>query len=286
MTMQSGLERPVPSGSPRMAYARKLPLRTFVLETDAASSAQLRGLCDEDPLLELIGETTDSRTALRLIDLAKPDLLLLGADMDGRSGIELVRAMNEHLRPLIVLVSAREADAPAAFQIGAVDYLLRPFDTARFREAIARVRTRFEARFAESLRQEIIEVVRDVLASAVAPNASRTAPRLVFERDAEHFFVDPGDVETVTADGNYVQVKTGKDVYRTRGTLSGAESWLDSSVFMRIRRSVIVNTLKIRKAERWFHGEYVLTLESGQRVVTGREYRRRLLACLRNRPAG
>lgn len=274
--------RSEPSGIAGADAARTPALRAAIVDGNLLVRERLRKLCAEDHALEVVGESGEPGAVLPTLDACCPDLLLVAADIGGSDILELVGSIDAGRRPLIIVVSADERRACCAFRIDAVDYLLRPFDRRRFHQAIARARTRATLRSQRSLREEIERIVHDAVRAAVARSAPRAPARLVLERGEERFFVNTCDIESLSVAGDHLQVRVGKEQYRMRGSLRQAENVVDSTIFMRVRRSVVVNTLKIRKAERWFHGEYALTLESGQRVVSGREYRRRLLRCLTN----
>lgn len=202
--------------------------------------------------------------------------------MRGTNGFDVLDRLTG-TRPLVVFVSAYDQYALAAFGVEAVDYLLKPFDRERFREAIRRVRARLAGDRSTDLADRISSAVRETVISVTGRSATGAAPkRIVAERDGRLFFIAQPDIDSVEANRNYVNITAGAEKFTIRWTMQQAESTLDPSLFLRVHRSVIVNTQKIREMERRFHGEYVLTLANGQKFTSGRAYRRQIQAHLKN----
>ncbi len=257
-------------------------IRTLIVDDECYARQRLRELLVEEPDIEIIGECTHGGQAVQTISQLRPDLVMLDVQMRDANGFEVLRQLAEGAAPLVVFVSAYEDYALNAFEVDAVDYLLKPFDRPRFQQALARVRHRLAYSDAARLRSELADVVRGALASAAPPASPGPLRRIVAERDERLTFIDPQDIDSVEANRNYVAIRVGREAYRLRSTLHHAEAMLDRGCFLRIHRSVIVNTLKIREMERWFHGEYVITLKNGQRFTSGRSYRRQIQAYLHN----
>lgn len=267
---------------PQRQGAPRARIRTLIADEDHGARQRLRELCREEPDVEVIAECPPGEQAVRMITDLRPDLVFLDVQMHGKSAFDALRRVPLASMPLVVFAAACEGYAASAFEVDAVDYLLKPFDHQRFLQALARVRQRLALNDTARLRNELADVVRGALASTT-PHAG-TAPlrRIVAEKDERLTFIDPQDIESVEANRNYIAIRVGREAYRLRCTLHRAETLLDRGSFLRIHRSVIVNTLKIRDMERWFHGEYVITLTNGQRFTSGRSYRRQIQAYLHN----
>lgn len=255
-------------------------IRTLIVDDEQFARQRLTELCQAEGDIELIGECSHGAEAVRAIEKLRPDLVLLDVQMRGTSGFDVLRRLGEGTMPLVIFVTAFDQYALGAFEFDAVDYLLKPFDAQRFRAAIARARQRLTTGDLK-LRHEIAEVVRDELKRTPTPRA-RPAQRIVAERDERLTFIDPQDIDCIEADRNYIAIRVGRDQYRLRCTMQQAEAMLDPDCFLRIHRSVIINSLKIREMERWFHGEYVIMLKNGQRFTSGRGYRQRIQGYLKN----
>lgn len=265
------------------------PIRTLIVDDEQFARQRLVELCREEPDIEVIGECSHGTEALETIEALRPDLVLLDIEMRGSNGFDVLKNLTAGHAPLVIFVTAYENYALGAFEFDAVDYLLKPYDAARFRAAIGRARQRMSATAANGAlsRQDIAAVVRDEL-QRVPQQRQRLAQRIVAERDDRLTFIDPQDIDSIEADRNYISIRVGRESFRLRCTMQQAEQMLNPDSFLRIHRSVIINSLRIRDMERWFHGEYVITLKNGQRFTSGRGYRQRIQGYLKNgvgRPA-
>ena len=259
-----------------------MSIRALIVDDEPYARERLRELCAQEPDVAVVGEATHGVEAIEQVEATRPNLLLLDVQMRGTNGFDVLERLSGD-RPLVVFVSAYDQYALAAFGVEAVDYLLKPFDRERFRQAIRRVRSRLSGDKQTELADRISTAVRDTVISVANRPAANAAPkRIVAERDGRLFFIAQPDIDSVEANRNYVNISAGAESFTIRWTMQQAETTLDSSMFLRVHRSVIVNTHKIREMERRFHGEYVLTLANGQKFTSGRAYRRHIQAHLKN----
>ena len=260
-----------------------MSIRALIVDDEPYARERLRELCALEPDVSVVGEASHGVEAIEQVEAARPNLLLLDVQMRGTNGFDVLERLNGD-KPLVVFVSAHDQYALAAFGVEAVDYLLKPFDRERFRQAIRRVRNRLSGgdkgtELADKITNAVRETVISVAGRTPVPNGPK---RIVAERDGRLFFIAQPDIDAVEANRNYVNITAGPDNFTIRWTMQQAEGTLDPGMFLRIHRSVIVNTHKIREMERRFHGEYTLTLASGQRFTSGRAYRRHIQAHLKN----
>ena len=259
-----------------------MSIRALIVDDEPYARERLRELCALEPDVSVVGEASHGVEAIEQVAAARPNLLLLDVQMRGTNGFDVLERLAGE-RPLVVFVSAYDQYALAAFGVEAVDYLLKPFDHDRFRQAIRRVRTRLSGENSSELADRISSAVRDTVISVTGRPAASNAPkRIVAERDGRLYFIAQSDIDSVEANRNYVNITAGAESFTIRWTMQQAQSTLDSGMFLRVHRSVIVNTHKLREMERRFHGEYVLTLANGQKFTSGRAYRRHLQAHLKN----
>ena len=213
-------------------------------------------------------------------------------------GFGVVRAVGIEQMPAVVFVTAHDEHAVAAFEVHAVDYVLKPVDEARFAEAMRRAKHRIAAVAAgpagrdadRDLRQRLAALVAEVSAAmtgsaappaaAAAPGAAGGVPRLAVKGDGRVVFVRTPDVDWIEAMDNYVRLHVGRDVHVMRETLSSLETRLAGHSFLRIHRSTIVNVDRIREVQPWFAGDYVVILADGTKLTTGRRYRASVQALL------
>ncbi|HEY8507522.1 MAG TPA: LytTR family DNA-binding domain-containing protein [Steroidobacteraceae bacterium] len=257
-------------------------IRALIVDDEPYARDRLRELCALEPDVAVVGEAAHGIEAVEQAEAVRPDLLLLDVQMRGTNGFGVLQRLKEQ-KPLVVFVSAYDQYALEAFEVDAVDYLLKPFDRERFQQAIRRVRSRLSGEKNTELADRISSTVRDTMISVANRSVTPPAPkRIVAERDGRLFFISQSDIDSVEANRNYVNIHAGNDKFTIRWTMQQAESTLDPSMFLRIHRSVIINTHKITEMERWFHGEYIITLTNGQRFTSGRAYRQQIQAHLKN----
>jgi two-component system LytT family response regulator len=175
-----------------------------------------------------------------------------------------------------VFVTAHDKYAIAAFEINAIDYLLKPVTEARFSEALVRAKGRLQSRPADEANRQILSLLETIA------SPRRYLKRLAVRSAGKTIFVDSGDVEWIEAAENYVQLNVGRTGHLLHVTMNALEKSLDPEVFLRIHRSIIVNVGRIKELQPAMHGEYVVTLENGVRLQSGRAYHERLKALAGN----
>jgi len=172
--------------------------------------------------------------------------------------------------PLVVFVTAFDRYALRAFDVHALDYLLKPFDRERFHEALNRARQTLERRGAGDLERRLLELVQDLKPSP------HHLERFVIKSGGRVFFVRADEIDWIEAAGNYVKLHVGNDTHLFRETMNALESQLDPDTFYRIHRSHIVNIERVKELQPWFNGEYVVFLRNGTRLTLSRGYREKL----------
>jgi two-component system, LytTR family, response regulator len=242
-----------------------------IVDDEPTARRTLRECCAREPDLRVLGEYGDSRNALEAIRAQRPHLLFLDIQIDAMSGLSLARALDPHTLPLIVFVTAYDQYALEAFEVSAVDYLLKPFDDDRFRKTLARVRRR---RQAESLteRHSALESVLAQIEQRVRPAAERQ-PRLLAEAGGRMHVLEAAQVELLEADRNYVKLTVGRETYIARSTLQQAEKSLQSEAMLRISRSCIANMNHVRQVSRTPRGDFILVLAGGTTVTSSEGHR-------------
>ncbi len=251
-------------------------LQAVIVDDELSGRAAVRESCGAYPDIEVLAECDSGAEAIDLICRARPHVAFLDVQMKPLTGIDVAARLPPENMPVIVFVTAFDQYAVRAFELNAVDYLLKPFDGERFATMLERVRARVSDRLTPAARHELRQLV---LAAARQLSASPRAgedQRLILEIAGRVSFIDPLDVEYVEVDRNYVIIAAGEHSYRVRATLGEIEERLTLPRFVRIHRSVILNTAMIASVERWFHGEYVIEMRSGRQFTSGRTYRRRI----------
>jgi two-component system LytT family response regulator len=241
------------------------------VDDEAAGRRTLREYCEAENDLRVVGEFGDGNSALAAIRLQKPQLLFLDIQMDPVNGIDLARALEPSQLPSLVFVTAYDTYALEAFEVCAVDYLLKPFDQERFRKMLARVRPR-HVNLGAAERQTLLAALLAQLERGTR-TADEEKPRLLAESDGHLHVLDVTQVEMIEADRNYVVIHVGKDNFHARSTLQQAELALRSQPMLRISRSCLVNSNYIKKVNRTLRGDFILVLAGGATVTSSEGFR-------------
>lgn len=240
--------------------------RVLVVDDEAPARRLARSLLAEMDEIEVVGEEASGQAALEAIRHLRPDIVLLDVQMPGLDGFGVLGAVGGPHVPVIVFVTAYERYALKAFDVHAVDYLLKPFDEERFRTAIDRAITRVRNGQSADLSARL-ETLLKTLARDREPDT------IALKVDGRHVLIDATSIDCIEVSDKTLLVHTRERVYRVRETMSGIEQRLDARHFARIHRSVIVNIARVKEIQPWFQGDYVLILHTGKRLLSGRAYR-------------
>jgi two-component system LytT family response regulator len=242
-------------------------IRTLIVDDEPLARRRLRALLADEPDIEVIDDAANGTEAVRAIATLRPELVFLDVQMPGLDGFDVLRATATIHQPFVVFITAHDEHAIRAFEVQAVDYLLKPVIEARFREAVRRV----VGRVRESPRKELAQEIAELL-ERVSPNAVRSS-RIPIKHDGRVNFVRTEDVDWVEADGDVVRLHVGRATHVLRETMAQVEAKLPTDRFVRIHRSLIVNAERVREVQPWFKGDYVLILQDGTKLRSGRTYR-------------
>jgi two-component system LytT family response regulator len=242
-------------------------LRTLIVDDEPPARKRLRDLLATEPALEIIGEAGSGTEAVRMIRGERPDLVFLDIQMPGTDGFGVIREIAEDNPPIVVFVTAHDEHAIKAFEVQAVDYVLKPVLEPRLKEAVRRAVERIRSG-ARATNGELARLL-ERLAQSAAPQSSR----LPIKRDGSVTFVPVDDVDWLEADGDYVRIHAGKATHVVRETITEVLSKLPPARFLRVHRSIVVNAERIREVQPWFKGDYVLILHDGTKLRSGRTYR-------------
>ena len=241
-------------------------MRVVIADDEAPARRKLVRFVRESDGVELVGEAASGSEALDVITATRPDLVFLDVQMPELDGVRIAEALagQEHA-PRIVFVTAYDAHAVRAFELEALDYLLKPYDRERFDRALVRARDALAPRDAGTSAQvaELIARLR---------GDERYARRLLIPEGDRSFYVPVREIVRLEADGNDVVVHTRRGVHAMRATLESLERRLDPAQFARVHRSYVVNIDEIAEIHPWFHGDQKLVLRDGAEVTWSRRY--------------
>jgi two-component system LytT family response regulator len=224
----------------------------------------------EDPEIEILEECANGEEALEAIEKHSPDLIFLDVEMPGMDGFAVIEELDAESMPAIVFVTAYDQYAVRAFEVYALDYLLKPFDRERFDKALERAKSHIVTEKSENMSRRILDALEQIKSKPTH------LERLVIKMNGHIFFVRAEEIDWLEAEGNYVRLHTGKESYLLRDTISALESQLDPKRFVRVHRSAIVNIDRIQELQPWFHGEYRIILREGVQLTLSRSYKEKL----------
>jgi two-component system LytT family response regulator len=245
-----------------------MTIRTLIVDDEPLARRRLRDLLEHDPDIALIGECGDGRQALAEIRAHKPDLVFLDVQMPLLDGFGVLQELDsgEGWLPAVIFITAHDRFALRAFEVHALDYLLKPFDRERFRKALDRAKTAVKQN-REGAARQLLALLKEV------QETRKTPERLVVKTGGRVSFVRIEEIDWIEAAGNYVRLHCGKDEHLLRESMAGLEERLDARQFLRIHRSTIVNAERIRELQPAFHGDYAVILRDGTELTLSRGYR-------------
>jgi len=251
-------------------------LTALLVDDEPLAREGLRLLLSRDAEFTSIYEAKDGREAVIAIENLHPDLVFLDVQMPEMDGFEVVRQVGAEKMPSVVFVTAHDRYAIQAFEISAIDYLLKPVTEERFAKALERSKARLLAKGPEDAGRRILSLLENISAP------SRHVKRIAVRSTGKTVFVDVAEIDWMEAAENYVQLYAGQSRHLLHVTMSTLEKSLDPELFLRIHRSIIVNVTRVRELQPLMHGEYVLTLHNGVRLQSGRSYNDRVKSLTAN----
>jgi two-component system LytT family response regulator len=250
-----------------------IKLRLLIVDDEPLIRSGLRSELAKFAEVEVVGECENGRGAITQIAVLKPDVVLLDVQMADCTGLDVVRAIPADYMPMVIFITAYDEYAVKAFELNAVDYLLKPFDDERLRKSIERACERRKDKSQEALTHQI---------QALLDTTGHRWPERFVVRDGERFeFVAVESLDWVESANNYVQLHCGAKTHLMLETLSGLEQKLDPHKFVRVHRGRIVNVSRIRAAHVMLNGVYELELHGGLRLSTGRQFKDAVQSLLR-----
>jgi two-component system LytT family response regulator len=251
-------------------------VRALVVDDEAPARAKLVRLLADDGRFELAGEASDGIAAVDQIEALRPDLLLLDIQMPGLTGFEVLRAVGPGACPKVIFSTAHDHYALEAFDAHAVDYLLKPYDTDRFRVALDKACAQLRAGGGEL-------AVLEALIARYPGAHGRYLERLIVKRDDGWIPIPLDQVRRLSADDKHVQIHGPDGAHALRERLADLEARLDPAQFVRVHRGEIVNLRAVVRVDSLFHGDAVAELDDGSSVVISRTHRDAFFARWRGR---
>jgi two-component system, LytTR family, response regulator len=259
--------------------AAEVRIRALIVDDEAPARSRIRQLLKNEAGFEIVADCSNGRQAVETIRRERPDLVFLDVQMPGLTGLEVCETLSADnvALPLVIFVTAYDQYALKAFDVHAIDYLLKPFDRERFQKALGHVREQLTRLKVGASDPRLNALLEDLRAGA------KKTDRLVFKENGRVIFLQTQTIDWIEADGNYIRLHAGSESHYVRETLAGMEAQLPSDGFMRISRSLLVNLDRIKELQPLFYGDYVVILRDGSKLNMSRNYRDRLESILARR---
>lgn len=245
-------------------------IRTLIVDDQLMAREVLRRLLKDEPDIEIIGTPTSGREAVDAINTLAPDLVFLDVQMPELDGFAVLAQIRPERMPVIIFITANDDFALRAFDVHALDYLVKPCAPDRFQTSLGRAREQIRRNQTGAMHQRLAALLDDL------KSEPRQTERLAVKSDGRIFFLKLAEIDWIEAADNYVKLHTGAETHLLRETMTALEDRLPGDRFLRISRSVIVNIEQIKELQPLFHGEYVVILRAGSRLTLTRSYRDQL----------
>lgn len=235
---------------------------------------RLKRYLQKEPDLEIVGESASGTEAVAAIESLKPDLVFLDVQMPEMDGFEVVETVGVEKMPAVIFVTAFDQYALRAFDVHAVDYLLKPFDEDRLRRTLARARKILREPRGENFDSKMRMLLRELKPEP------KYIKRLAVKNASRTIYVHVDEIDWIGAAGNYLELHVGGKTHLVRERMNALEAKIDPEKFVRIHRSAIVNVERVKEVHPLFNGDQTVVLTGGQDLVASRNYREKLIRAL------
>jgi two-component system, LytTR family, response regulator len=267
-----GASRHKKSKQPRK---KNMKYRCLIIDDEVLARDVIRTFVQHDHSIEITDEAANGSEAVVKILQTRPDVIFLDIQMPELDGFEVLREVWPHHQPFVVFTTAFDQYALRAFEVNAIDYLLKPFDEIRFHQSLGRLKERLSQKSQPRIEELVNSLLRDQ-----KDKEENYLQRLLVKEAGKMYLVKTDDITHFSADGNYISVYTPQKVYTIYESLASLESRLDPAIMIRVGRSNIVNMNFISELETYFNGEYIIHLSTGEKIKWTRGYRDNIKAFL------
>lgn len=245
-------------------------IRALIVDDEPLARRRIKSLLLHDSGVDVIGECSDGYKAVSSISELSPDLVFLDVQMPAMDGFEVIKTIGPERMPTVIFVTAYDQYALKAFEVNALDYLLKPFDRNRFQKTLERAKAVIRGLQNGDINNRLLSLLGDLR------REQEMLDRFIIKSGGRVVFLKVEEIDWMRAVGNYVRLQVGRDSHLMRETMNGIEAKLNPDRFMRIHRSTIVNLDRVKEVQPWAKGEYVVIMRDGTRLIMSRRYRERL----------
>lgn len=254
-----------------------MQMRILIIDDEPLARDRIREMLKNDCQTQIIGEARTGREAVEAITAQAPDIVFLDVQMPDMDGFEVLKRLNPERLPIIIFVTAYDQYALRAFDVHALDYLLKPFDRKRFARSLVRAKDQVNRPQNDPHEERIIRLLQEL------QTERRYLERVAIKTGEKIMFVRTEELDSIEAEGNYVRLHVAVSSYLLRETINSFEAQIDPRTFVRIHRSTIVNINRVKELQAWARGEYRVVLHNGRCYTLSRGYRERFDTFIKNK---
>jgi len=251
-------------------------IRTLIVDDEPLARDRVKRFLRDEDDVTIVGECKNGVEAIESITDKKPDLVFLDIQMPEKNGFDVIKSLGAKKLPTIIFVTAYDQYALQAFDVHALDYLLKPFNRERIKRALGRAREQIEHKRIGNLDERLNSLISDIRGE------KKYLDRLVVKAVGRVFFLKTDEIDWIEAAGNYVKLHIGRESHMIRETMNGVEAKLDPAKFLRIHRSTVVNIDRIKELHPMFSGDCAVILRNGTELALSRNYRERFTELFEN----
>lgn len=242
-------------------------LRVLIVDDEPLARERIRKILRTHPEVEMVAECKSGSEAVAAVQEHSPDLMFLDVQIPEMDGFTVLEHVDQKQMPNVIFVTAYDRYALRAFEVHAMDYLLKPFDRDRFEEAFHRAKDQIQRNRQNNISRNLSSLLQHM------KSQHQYLERLAVKSAGRVFFLKIRDIDWIEAEGNYVRLHVGKQSHLIRQAIGNMEEQLDPEKFIRVHRSTIINIDRIRELQPWFHGDYRVYLQDGTELLMSRSYK-------------
>ena len=246
-------------------------IRALIVDDEPLARERIRRFLGSEIDIEIIGECADGRETIEAVTTLKPDLIFLDIQIPELDGFEVLREIGVAEMPAVIFITAYDRYALQAFDVHALDYLLKPYNRQRFSKAVERARSQLLHGKNNGFDDRLLSLVENLTTEP------KHLERLVIKSAGRVFFLRADEIDWIEAEGNYLRLHTGRESHLLRETMTRMAAKLDPHKFLRIHRSTLVNIDRIKELQPLFHGDHTVILRDGTELTLSRNYHDKLL---------
>ncbi|MFA5832464.1 MAG: LytTR family DNA-binding domain-containing protein [Bacteroidota bacterium] len=245
-----------------------MKIRTLIVDDEPLARERINTLLHDEKDVRVVAECGNGKEAFRAIMEQEIDLVFLDIQMPELDGVRLLEKLPAERIPLIIFTTAFDSFAVKAFELNAIDYLLKPFTKKRFQESLSRVKQNMLSDDKDLYLSQMLTTIQSVV------QKQQYADKVVVKSEGKVRFIPTREILWLESDANYLKIHTLTDSHLLRDTMTNFSKKLDPAAFLRLHRTVIVNTEYIKELKPWFNDEYVAILRNGTQLPIGRTYKK------------